>query len=206
MKIIDISMPLNKNTAEWPGDTPFTYKVNWTKEESGSVNVGCIETSTHIGTHVDAPFHFDDHAPRIHQMELDRYVGKALVVNCQGLKSVGAEHLENIDLSDVTIVLLKTMSWNDRSHFPENITYLEPSLGPMLQKNGVRLVGVDTPSVDPVDSKELGAHHSLWEHDVAILEGLVLNDVETKVYECIALPLRIEGADGSPVRAILREI
>lgn len=199
-------MPLTNRTPAWPGDTPFSFNVNWTKMDSGSVNVGKLVTSVHMGTHVDAPFHFEDDAPRIDQMDINRYVGKALVVDCQGLPSVGADHLEGTDISDVSIVLLKTMSWEDRSKFPESITYLDASVGPFLKNKAVKLIGVDTPSVDPLDSKELGAHHSLWENDVAILEGIVLNHVNPGMYECIALPLFIEGGDGSPVRAILREL
>ncbi|OYD56150.1 hypothetical protein CGZ90_19060 [Fictibacillus aquaticus] len=103
-------------------------------------------------------------------------------------------------------VLFKTMSWRDRSKFPESIIFIEEEAAKTLSELGVELIGVDVPSVDPLDSKELRAHHSLMHHNIHIIEGLVLDDVAEGEYELTALPLRLEGSDASPVRAILRTL
>lgn len=206
MKIIDISQPLHNQTPGWPGDTPFQYQVSWSKEQSGSVNVGMIKTSTHIGTHIDAPFHFDNEGKRVIDLDLELYIGDALVVDLDGLDSIGAEDFKGIDLSGVRRLLIRTGCWKERSQFPESITFLRPNLAPFLAQQGVGLIGVDVPSVDQLDSKELEAHHSLKENGIHILEGIVLEDVKPGKYELVALPLPLVEGDGSPVRAILREI
>ncbi|GEC88321.1 arylformamidase [Brevibacillus brevis] len=204
MKIIDISRPLMAGMPTWPGDTPFHYVVNWPKAESGSVNVGKITMSVHTGTHVDAPFHFDDDGRKMAALPLDLYMGEARVVELTGRSSIGPEDFAQIDLEGVERLLLKTLSWSDPNQFPSTICHLRADLPAFLAKKGIRLIGVDVPSVDPLDSKELAAHHGLHQHDIHILEGLLLDHVESGDYELIALPLLLMEADGSPVRAILR--
>lgn len=206
MKIIDISQPLRATTPEWPGDTPFEYKVTWSKEESTSVNVGRITTSTHIGTHIDAPFHFDNEGKRVHELDIELYIGRARVIEITGHEEIGVDELKAYDLSGVERLLIRTNSWANRGQFPNSITYLKAEIAPYLAEKGIRLIGVDVPSVDPLDSKELAAHHELHKHGINILEGIVLDSVALCDYELIALPLSIVGTDGSPVRAILREI
>lgn len=204
MKLYDISRPLKQGMPTWPGDTPFQYEVSWPKSDSGSVNVGKLTMSIHTGTHVDAPFHFDDEGRKITDLDLNLYVGQAKLVDVAGRTSIGADDLANIDLTGIIRLLLRTSSWSDPDQFPESICYLRPDLAPFLAEKGIRLIGVDVPSVDPLDSKELPAHHGLHQNDIHILEGLWLEDVEPGIYELIALPLQIEEADGSPVRAVLR--
>lgn len=204
--LIDISRPLAAGTPTWPGDTPFRYEVSWPKSESGSVNVGKLTMSIHTGTHVDAPFHFADNGRRMTQLDLDVYVGPALLVDVSGKPSIGADDLAEVNLTGVTRLLLRTCSWQTPDRFPEEICYLRPDLAPFLAAKGIRLIGVDVPSVDPLDSKELPAHHALDHHDIYILEGLLLDHAEPGVYELIALPLPLEQADGSPVRAVLRSL
>lgn len=205
MKLIDISRKLGKNVPTWPGDTPFSFQIEWAKADSGSVNVGKLEMSTHTGTHVDAPFHFDDEGKRIYDLDLNLYVGRALVVDMRNKESVGASDFDGVDLQEVERVILRTDSWENPSQFPEKITYLRPDLASFLGEKGVRLIGVDVPSVDPLDSKELAAHHSLHENGIHILEAVELLHVEPGLYELIALPLPLVEADGSPVRAVLRK-
>lgn len=204
MKLYDISRPLSASTPTWPGDTTFQYVVNWSKAESGSVNVGKLTMSVHTGTHVDAPFHFDDEGRRMNALPLDLYVGAARVVELSGRTSLGAEDFAQVDLEGVERLLVKTLSWSDPNQFPSTICYLRADLPAFLAEKGVRLIGVDVPSVDPLDSKELTAHHGLHQHNIQILEGLWLDHVEEGDYELIALPLALVDADGSPVRAVLR--
>ncbi|RXZ02271.1 arylformamidase [Fictibacillus sp. S7] len=202
-KLIDVSMPLSSTVPIWPGDTLFAYELTWTKEESGSVNVGQITMSTHTGTHIDAPFHFDSQGERVLELDLDLYAGTALVVDVRERDCVRPEDLESEQLDGIQRVLLKTGSWKDRSVFPAGITCLHESLAPYLFDKGVRLIGVDVPSVDPLDSKELPAHHALHGKGIHILEGLVLDVIEPGEYHLMALPLPLKEGDGSPVRAVL---
>ncbi|TMU84917.1 arylformamidase [Bacillus sp. BHET2] len=203
MKIIDISRPLHHDTPVWPGDTPFSFSLNWTKEETGSVNVGQMMLSSHTGTHVDAPFHFDSDGNRILDLPLERFMGQAIVVSMENTSEINAEQLKDIDFSGTKKILFKTNAWKDSNQFPEQIPPIAKELAPFLKEKGIELIGIDLPSVDPLDSKELEAHHSLQENDIGILEGLNLTDVMPGRYELIALPLPLQEGDGSPVRAVL---
>jgi arylformamidase len=204
--LIDISEPLRGGMPVWPGDTEFSFELGWTKEQSGSVNVGRLTMSTHTGTHVDAPFHFDDEGLKVIELDPGVYVGPARVIEAPGEDGIGAKELRQHALEGVSRLLIKTGSWRDRNVFPERITYLRPDAAPFLAEKGIRLVGVDVPSVDPIDSKDLPAHHALRSNGIHILEGAVLDGVEPGDYELISLPLALQGADGSPVRAVLRSI
>ncbi|OIK13155.1 arylformamidase [Bacillus sp. MUM 116] len=203
---IDISQPLDNQIAVWPGDTPFTYKVNWSKEQSGSVNVGQINMSTHTGTHIDAPFHFDNNGKKVIDLDVNLYIGSARVIHLLKPSSIGIKELSGYNLDGVTRLIIRTDSWEDRQQFPSAIPEIKPELASYLAGCGVRLLGLDLPSVDPIDSKELAAHHELTRHGIHILEGLVLDQIGPGEYELAALPLPLVEGDGSPVRAILRKI
>ena len=205
MKIFDVSRKLINGMPVWPGDTAFNYEVSWPMEESGSVNVGRLELSTHTGTHVDAPFHFDNEGKRIIELDLNLYIGPARVIDMIGKESIGADDLKEIDLDGCKRVLFRTLAWENPDEFPERIPHIEPNLAPFLGSKGIKLIGLDVPSVDPIDSKELLAHHSLNEHGIHILESLMLDEIEPGDYELIALPLPLVEGDGSPVRAVLRK-
>ncbi|MGM7634821.1 arylformamidase [Bacillus sp. Hm123] len=205
-KWIDITQPLNSRIAHWPGDVPFSYELSYTKAETGSVNIGRITTSLHTGTHVDSPFHFDHEGKQIHQLDVEIFIGKALVIDASNLDYIGPQQLEVYRLDRAERVLLRTTSKIVPTSFPGKVTPLDPVLGPFLKEKGVFLLGVDVPSVDALNSKEMEVHHSLHKNGVHILENIVLDHVEPGLYEVVALPLFIEGADGSPVRAIIRPI
>ncbi|GLV64356.1 kynurenine formamidase [Bacillus mycoides] len=203
---IDISQPLNNDIATWPGDTPFSYEVSWSKENSGSVNVGKLTMSIHTGTHIDAPFHFDNDGKKVLDLDIDVFIGTARVIDVSGLESIGKRELESFNLEGVERLLLRTSSHGKAQEFPEEIPYLRADIAPFLSSKGIRLIGVDVPSVDPLDDKELAAHHQLFKHGIHILENVVLDHVVDGDYELIALPLALTDADGSPVRAVIRPI
>ena len=204
MKIYDVSRKLENGMPVWPGDTAFRYVVSWPMEESGSVNVGSLELSTHTGTHVDAPFHFDNNGKRIIELDLNLYIGPARVIDMRGKDSIGAADLKGIDIDGCMRLIFRTLAWENPREFPTEIPHIEPDLAPYLASKGVRLIGLDVPSVDPIDSKELPAHHSLNENGIHILESLILEEIEPGDYDLIALPLPLVEGDGSPVRAVLR--
>ena len=203
--ILDISQPLKNGVSIWPGDTEFNFDLTLTLAENGSVNVGRLTMSTHTGTHVDAPFHFREDGTRVGMLDPEAFVGLARVIEVRG-ESIGAEELGRHELDGIERLLVKTGSWLDRTVFPGRITCFRPDAGQFLAGNGIRLVGVDTPSVDPLESKDLPAHEVFRSNGIHILEGLVLDMVEPGDYELISLPLALEEADASPVRAVLRSI
>ena len=205
LELTDISRPLAADTACWPGDVSFAFRLASTIAAGASVNVGSIQASVHTATHCDAPFHYDSTRVTVERMSLDTFVGPAWVVDVRGA-SRWRDRLEGLDFMDTRRVLFHTGGWPDTERFPESIPVMEPDLADWLADRGVALIGVDVPSVDPLDSKTLDNHHALGNCGITIIEGLWLAHVPAGRYELIALPLRIVGADGSPVRAVLRSL
>ncbi len=195
-------MELDETTPEWPGDLPFHYELSVTIEQSGSVNIGKIQTSTHIGTHIDAPFHYNGQGLKTQELPLDVYLTTAQVMDVSGLEKISLSDFKSLE-KDVEAVLLKTASWQDRSQFPAQWPVFDESIAKWMADNGVKLLGVDVPSVDPETSKKLPMHQAMNQHQRFILEGIVLDNVSEGVYQLAALPLKIKGGEGSPVRAVL---
>jgi arylformamidase len=204
MRIYDISMSLHTRLACWPGDAPYEWRWTCRKSEGAAVNVGQVSLSVHAGTHTDAPFHFADAGPTVEALALDPYLGPARVLDVRGRDVIRVADLEAIDVTHTPRLLLRTGAWVDRGRFPERIPVLGAEVPGWLAERGAVLVGLDVPSVDAIDSKDLPNHHALGSHGIAILESLDLAGVPEGVYELIALPLKLVGADGSPVRAVLR--
>ncbi|HSN87958.1 MAG TPA: arylformamidase [Thermoanaerobaculia bacterium] len=204
--IYDLSPIVRPELPVWPGDTPFSAPLAWSMAEGGTVNVSAITTTPHLGSHADAPFHTEPRGEGIADLPLERYLGPCRVVKVPPQPLIEPRHLDGIDLSSPPRLLLKTESVRDRKTFPERFSAISPELAALLGEKRVLLVGLDTPSVDPFDSKTLDTHHALAKGGVAILEGLVLDGVPEGIYELIALPLRMAGLDASPVRAVLRTL
>lgn len=202
--LYDISPPIRRGVPVWPGDTPYRAELSWAIARGDSVNVSAVTTTPHLGAHADAPFHVAEGGASVAELPLAPFLGPCRVVGVPPAPLVLPEHLAGIDLADPPRLLLKTGSVRDRSRFPERFCALSPELARALGEAGALLVGIDTPSVDPFDSKELAAHHALVAGGVLNLEGLDLDRVPPGLYELIALPLRLEGLDASPVRAVLR--
>jgi len=202
-RIIDISPTINADLAVWPGDTPFSRDVNLSIAEGANIDLSAIRGTVHLGAHTDAPNHYTAGGAGIDERDLSLYLGPAQVI------SVDVEPGARIRPEDCPVdiqaprVLFKTGSYPDPTHFNADFCSLSPALIEKLAGEGVRLVGIDTPSIDPAESKDLPSHAMVAAHDLAILEGIVLDHVDDGVYTLIALPLRIEGADASPVRAVL---
>ncbi len=199
----DISPRLSSSTAVFPGDTPFSRKVSMDFESGHHLRVSSINTTVHIGAHVDAPNHYLKDGEPIGDRDLSYYFGKCQVI------TVNIPRGERITPHFVTAkieaprVLFKTRSFPDPNNWSSDFNSLHPALVNQLALEGVMLVGIDTPSIDPETSKELESHHAVAEHGLAILEGIVLDDVPDGLYTLVALPLRINEADASPVRAVL---
>jgi arylformamidase len=204
-RLYDLSRPLTAATACWPGDVPFTFRLGWKIRDGASVNVGAVETSVHTATHCDAPYHYDDAGATVDRLPPETFVGPAWVVDVRG-RNRWRDRLAALDVSATPRVLFHTGGWPDTARFPDQVPVMEPDLPDWLGDRGVVLVGVDVPSVDPLDSKTLDNHHALGRRGIVILEGLWLEAVPEGRYELMALPLRIEGSDGSPLRAVARQL
>jgi arylformamidase len=205
MQLFDISRALSNDLAPWPGDTAFRFELKWKIDDGASVNVGGIEMSAHNGTHADAVFHFDPRGETIDRAKLSAFFGPALVVEVRNCSRLDVSHLEGVEkkLRTAPRLLLKTDAWRDSKVFPKEIPTISRGLPSWLQARGVKLLGLDVPSVDAIDSKDLRNHHALAEAKIAILESLDLSGVEEGEYQLAALPLKIAGGDAAPVRAIL---
>jgi arylformamidase len=216
MKLFDISRALSNDLAPWPGDTQFQFELKWKMAEGATVNVGAINMGVHNGTHADATFHFDESGDPIDRMPLGAYVGDAVVVDltrlCAGAgegfdqtRQIGVADLEEFSasLEQAPRLLLKTGVWKDSKVFPEWIPVIASDVPEWLRERKVKLLGLDLPSVDPIEAKNLLNHYALAAARIAIVESLDLSEVEAGVYYFAALPLKIAGGDAGPVRAVL---
>ncbi|WP_298470266.1 arylformamidase [uncultured Erythrobacter sp.] len=204
-RIWDISQKLHPDVPVWPGDTAFEQARTWQMEEGSPVNVSALTMSTHTGAHADAPLHYSQTAPDIASVDLEPYLGECLVVDARGvgpaIEVADLPHLRSADR-----VLFRTFETFPRDAWDADTTAIAPETIEWLAVQGVKLVGLDGPSIDPQSSKTMDAHKAVLKHDMRVLEGLVLDQVPEGRYELIALPLPIVGGDASPVRAILREL
>jgi arylformamidase len=202
----DISPPLRPSIAVWPGDTPLTREVLTDLERGDPLTLGTVHATVHLGAHTDSPDHTARGAGDIASQPLEPYLGPCQVV------TVDVARGARIGPEDVRVpvtaprVLFRTGTYPDPDTWNADFAGLGTELVARLAAQGVRLVGIDTPSVDPFDATDLPAHAACVAHDVRVLEGVVLDAVPDGVYELIALPLRLVGFDASPVRAVLRDL
>ncbi len=206
-KLWDISPPLSPATPVWPGDTPFQQETAWQMTEHCPVNVGRITLSPHTGAHADAPLHYAADGAPIGAVRLEPYLGRCRVIHCVGATPVVApHHVEHALAALPPRVLLRTYARAPLEPWDAGFCAVAPETIALLAAHGVQLIGIDTPSLDPQESKTMDAHNAVRIHGLAILEGLVLDAVAEGDYELIALPLRFAGLDASPVRAVLRSL
>ena len=204
--IYDITPTVTPRLAVWPGDTPPTREVLMDMARGDNLTLSTLRATVHLGAHADAPSHYGATAPSIESADLDRYVGPCQLLRVDAARGtrLGPEMIK-VPIQTPRI-LLATGTYPDSTRFNEDFAALSPEMVAMLAARGVRLVGIDTPSVDLFTSKDLPAHQACLRHDVSIVEGLVLAGIPEGIYELIALPLKLEGFDASPVRALLRTL
>ena len=180
MEIFDISRALSSGLAPWPGDTPFHFELKWKMVEGATVNVGAVNMGVHNGTHADATFHFDESGDPIDRMPLDAYVGSAVVADLTELFGRAGDELDRtrqIEIADLESfsesleqtprLLLKTGVWRDSKVFPKWIPVIARDVPEWLAERKVKLLGLDLPSVDPIEAKKLTNHHALAAAGVA---------------------------------------
>lgn len=200
---IDISPPISPRTAVWPGDVPFERRVSLDVEAGDNLTLSAITTTVHVGAHADAPNHYRRGGAGIGARPLAPYVGPCQVIDAPVAR--GARITPGDLQATITTprVLLRTGTFPNPEHFNTDFASLSPALIAHLAAIGVRLVGIDTPSIDPFDDGVLQSHQAVADHDLCVLEGLVLDHVAAGRWWLLALPLRLVGADASPVRAAL---
>jgi arylformamidase len=203
-EIFDISPLINRSVAVFPGDTPFEEHFAMEMSKGHNLTLSHIKTTVHLGAHTDAPNHYLPKGAGMEQRSLDYYLGPCQVVEVSVGRGerIGLSAIRNIDIK-APRVLFKTGTFPDPWKWNGDFASLSAELVNDLAKKGVRLVGIDTPSIDLAEDKILESHQAVGKNDMAILEGIVLDKVNPGLYDLIALPLKIEGADGSPVRAVL---
>lgn len=204
MRLYDITPRVTPRLGVWPGDTAPAREVLLDLARGDSVTLSTLRATVHLGAHADAPSHYGLDAPDIAARDLSFYLGPCDVIHVpvpRGTR-VGLRDLPRMPAAPR--VLLATGTFPDPGQWNPDFAALDPGLVEALAGRGVRLIGIDTPSVDLMASKDLPAHQAFLRHDMAILEGLLLGQVPDGQYELIALPLPLEGFDASPVRAVLR--
>ena len=203
--LYDVSVAVRMGTPEWPGDAPFD--CGWTARiaDGASVNLSSIAGSPHVGTHADAPLHVHDGWPASDALPLAAFLGEALVLDVSGVDG-GTLPLAADDarLHGIERLLLRTGRTIASGRFPDDWPVLAATTADALARRGVRLVGVDAPSVDERESRSLDVHRALFAGGACVLENLDLRQVPEGRYELIALPQRLVGLDAAPVRAVLR--
>ena len=203
--IFDITPPITADLDVWPGDTPPRREVLLDLARGDTVTLSTLRATVHLGAHADAPSHYGVDGAAIEARSIDDYLGPCQVIRVDVARGT------RVAPGDVRVpikadrVLFATGTFPDPEAWNEDFCALDPALVDDLAGRGVRLVGIDTPSVDLFPSKDLPAHGRILHHDMAILEGLVLAGVPDGIYELIALPLKLVGFDASPVRAVLRK-
>lgn len=206
VRIWDLSQRIGRATPLWPGEPPVEITRHAAIGPECPVNIGAVSMPMHTGTHADAPLHYADGAPSSADCDLGAYIGRCVLIDV----TAAGDRVEIGDCDWDAIrgharVLMRTYTRFPQNEWVPDFKAIAPDVIARLGDQGTRLIGVDAPSLDPQTSKTMDAHHAVLAADMRILEGLVLDDIPCGVYDLTALPLKIEGADASPVRAILTE-
>ena len=209
MKIYDVTVTISNDLPVYPGDPPIHIERTQSLEKGDVARVSHLSFSTHIGTHVDPPYHFMMDGVSLDRAPLEVFIGPARVVDVGEAASIDAALLSTFDLDGATRVLFKTRNsrlWREAKEFQKDFVYLETEAAEALVALGVKLVGIDYLSVEKFGFDTPTTHWTLLGNDVYIVEGLDLSAVAPGDYELICLPLKIKDGDGGPARVVLREL
>ena len=208
-RIFDVSVPIANGSTVYPGNPEIRIEPHTELDRGDSSNQARISFGTHTGTHVDAPRHFLQAGSTVDRIPLDALIGPALVIAfSHDVMAITAEHLRQYDLNGAERVLIRTRNstFITDGQFHPDFTFIAPDAAEYLASLGVRLVGVDYFSVEQFRSGHHRTHHTLLGRGIVIVEGLDLSLVPPGAYAFFCLPLRLEGLDGSPARAVLMQM
>jgi len=208
--IHDISLTLTEGMVAYPKDVPYQRRLQRDKEQGDSSSVSMIETTVHVGTHVDAPNHFIPNGYGVDRIPLDHLYGPVFVADCTGTPAVTADILQNIVPPETQRLLLKTdnstkLHQSSLVPFDKEFVYLDGAGAQFCVDRHIKLVGIDYLSIDKFGSKEKPAHHTLLGNNITILEGIVLFKLKMGFYYLACGPLKMADSDGAPCRAVLIE-
>lgn len=200
---IDVSIPMDGGMTVWPGDPPFTMRAQNRIADGAHCNTSSVHFSTHTGTHVDAPWHFEESGKTLDQVDTSVFFGDALLIDIPGVRQITGDDLPSEKLPPRVLIKTRNSLWPFDDPFHQDFTALEPSAAERLVADGVRLVGVDYLSVAPFRQPGGTTHHRLLENGILVVEGLRLGRFAPGTYAFVALPLALVGADGAPCRAFI---
>lgn len=208
MRLFDITLPVSQGLPVWPGDPSVAVEPSARIANGAKANLSRIDMGSHTGTHIDAPFHFNDNGLTVDRLPLELLIGRVSVIEIgEEKRAIDKALLESIGISNIDRVLFKTGNSRRYSHeFVMDFTALTPDGAEFLVKKGVKVVGIDYLSIERYGSKDHRVHHLLLDSGVIIIEGLYLKDVKPGDYELIALPLKLKGGDGAPARVVIMEV
>lgn len=209
MKLYDVTVAISNELPVYPGDPPVKVTRVMSLEQGDVARVSHLSFSTHIGTHIDPPYHFMRDGQPLDQVPLDVFIGPASVIDVGEVDVIDAAVLRRFDLAGATRVLFKTKNsrfWHTTNEFQTSFVYLEADAAALLVECGVRLVGIDYLSVEKFNFEEPTTHWTLLGANVVIVEGLDLTEVPPGDYELLCLPLKIKDGDGGPARVVLRDL
>jgi len=206
-KIWDISPPVDAASPVFPGDTPYRQQWAATLSADCPVNVSAITLSPHVGAHADAPLHYDPQGAAVGALDLLPFLGRCRVIHALDAGPlITLAHMQHALADLPPRVLVRTYRQFPLAQFDTQLTGFDPNCVQHLADLGVQLIGTDSASIDPAESKQLPSHQAIRQRGLRVLENLLLDEVPEGDYELIALPLKLMSADASPVRAVLREL
>jgi arylformamidase len=206
VEVYDISRTLSEGMPVWPGDPQFRWRRIAQMQDRAPANVSAFDMGVHTGTHIDAPLHLDALGRDVAHLPILHFLGPARIFSLSVKECIRAMDISTLDWNGVQRVLFRTQQGDlSESLFERSFIYLHEDAAEFLAEQRILLVGIDSPSVDAFDNRQLPSHRILLGHEAMILENAWLGSVPPGDYELICLPLKLSGLDGSPVRAVLRK-
>ncbi|HHT9150162.1 MAG TPA: cyclase family protein [Candidatus Wujingus californicus] len=208
MKLYDITLTISESTITWPRDPKVSIQKTRLISKGNSCNVSELKFGSHCGTHIDAPYHFEENGIKIDQIPLDYLIGDVTVFNIKNKEKIDLEDIKSLKLNYINRVIFKTINstyWK-LPEFKSDFVYLTKEAAQYLVDSSIKLVGIDYLSIEKYGNKGADTHHTLLKNGIVVIEGLDLGEIEAGNYELIALPLKIKDCDGSPARVILKSI
>lgn len=199
----DVSIPLHEGMTVWPGDPPFEFRPLSRIGNGDGCNTSRIAISTHLGTHVDAPWHFEDNGRKLHEVDTAVFFGEAVLIEVAGVDLIHAEDLGRASLPRRVLIRTRNSDYAADAPFQKDFVALAEDAAQRLADEDVRLVGVDYLSLAPFKQKGHGTHHILLRNEILVVEGLRLKGLPPGPCSFTMLPLALFGADGAPCRAFV---
>lgn len=208
MNFYDVTLTISDTLVTWPTDPAVSIRKTGLISQDNSCNVSELTLGSHCGTHIDAPYHFEENGIKIDQIPLDYLMGNATVFEIKNKEKIDLSDLKSLQLIDCKRVIFKTINstyWKS-FEFKKDFVHVTKEAAQYLVDCKVKLVGIDYLSIEKFGNKAADTHHTFLKNGVIIIEGLDLSNVHAGNYELIALPLKIKDGDGSPARVILKSM